>query len=165
MLNRVLHSGWRYGIVAIPVWCLDQWSKAWVVQSIPLYRFEAWTTWLGLTHLHNTGASFSFLADAGGWQRHLFLGLALLISIGIMLALSRMTAKSWVVALALGLILGGALGNAYDRLMLGYVVDFISVHWNNRWFFPAFNVADSAITAGAALLLLDAWLGTAEEAG
>ena len=165
MLNRLLHSGWRYGIVAIPVWCLDQWSKAWIVQSIPLYRFEPCTAWLALTHLHNTGASFSFLADAGGWQRHLFLSLAALISIGIMVALSRMTAKSWVVALALGLILGGALGNAYDRLMFGYVVDFISVHWRSSWFFAAFNVADSAITVGAALLLLDAWRSAPAEAG
>jgi len=158
MLSRLLNSGWRYGVVAVLVIALDQWSKAWVVRHLAVYSYQPLTAWFAWTHLHNTGASFSLLADAGGWQQPLFLGLALVISGVIMVTLSQLKSSQWMLALALGLILGGALGNAFDRWQLGYVVDFISVHWKD-WFFPAFNVADSAITLGAVLMFVDALTG------
>jgi signal peptidase II len=155
MLGRLWNSGWRFGGVALVVIALDQWSKALVIQSLPVYGFKPVWSWFAWTHLHNTGASFSLLADASGWQQPLFLGLALAISAFIAVTLTRIPATQGVLAVALALILGGALGNAFDRWQLGYVVDFISVHWAN-WFFPAFNVADSAITVGAVLMFVDA---------
>jgi signal peptidase II len=112
---------------------------------------------LEITRLHNTGAAFSFLADAAGWQRWLFTALALIVSIVLTLWLSRIERSAKVLACAVALILGGALGNVIDRLRLGHVIDFIYAHWDQHYF-PAFNIADSAICVGAGLLLLDAWL-------
>jgi signal peptidase II len=108
--------------------------------------------------LFNTGAAFSFLSDASGWQKWLFVVLALGVGLAIIGWLRRLRARSqaWLCC-SLTFILGGALGNVIDRLRIGHVVDFISVHWGRAYYFPAFNVADSAITIGAALLLLDAW--------
>ena len=111
-------------------------------------------SWFNLTLQHNTGAAFSFLHDAGGWQRWFFAGVAVAISGALAVWLYRMPRGQWLLALGLGLILGGALGNLWDRLALGYVVDFISVHYGGRYF-PAFNLADSAISVGAAAMLLD----------
>lgn len=107
-----------------------------------------------LTLLHNTGAAFSFLAGAGGWQRWLFALLAAVVSIVLVVWLKRLKAHETWLAIALALVLGGALGNLYDRVVLGYVVDFISVHYQ-RYYFPAFNLADSAITVGAIMLIID----------
>ncbi len=104
---------------------------------------------------YNTGAAFSFLADAGGWQRWLFTGLALVISAIIVQWLRTLPREETLTALALALILGGAIGNLIDRIRLGYVTDFIQV-WFGSWAFPSFNVADSAISVGAALLIIDA---------
>jgi signal peptidase II len=112
---------------------------------------------LEITRLHNTGAAFSFLADATGWQRWLFTALALIVSLVLAAWLQRIERGSHVLACAVALILGGALGNVIDRLRLGHVIDFIYAHWNQHYF-PAFNVADSAICVGAGLLLLDTWL-------
>ena len=111
--------------------------------------------------MFNTGAAFSFLADATGWQRWFFAALALAIGAVHRRLAARLKARSqWLLACSLALILGGALGNVIDRLRLGHVIDFIHVHWNDAYF-PAFNVADSAITVGAGLLLLDAFLESA----
>ena len=108
--------------------------------------------------MHNVGAAFSFLASASGWQRWLFIGLAVVVSVGITVWLIRLPRSTHpVLAAGLALVLGGAVGNVIDRIRLGYVVDFIHFHWE-RAYFPAFNVADSAITVGAACLLLDALL-------
>jgi len=107
-----------------------------------------------LTLLHNTGAAFSFLAGAGGWQRWLFALLAAVVSIVLVVWLKRLKAHETWLAIALALVLGGALGNLYDRVVLGYVVDFISVHYQ-RYYFPAFNLADSGITVGAIMLIID----------
>ena len=105
--------------------------------------------------LHNEGAAFSFLSDAAGWQRWLFTGLGLAVSAGILVWLRRLPAQGHnVLAAGLSLVLGGALGNVIDRVFWGHVIDFIRVHYED-WYFPAFNVADSAITVGAALLILD----------
>jgi signal peptidase II len=111
------------------------------------------TSFFNVVRVHNTGAAFSFLADHGGWQRWLFVGLGAVAAVFIVWMLRKHGGQrlfSW----ALALILGGALGNVIDRLLHGYVVDFIQVHYGG-WYFPSFNVADSAITLGAAFLILD----------
>jgi signal peptidase II len=108
--------------------------------------------------MHNVGAAFSFLATASGWQRWVFIGLAVAVSIGITFWLLKLPRNANALLTAgLALVLGGALGNVIDRIRLGYVIDFVHFHWD-RAYFPAFNVADSAITVGAACLLLDAFL-------
>ncbi len=108
---------------------------------------------------YNTGAAFSFLAGAGGWQRWFFLGLGLLVSIGLIVWLQRLKPTETRLATALALILGGAIGNLIDRAWLGQVIDFIQLYYQH-WYWPAFNLADSAITVGAALLVLDSlWSG------
>jgi signal peptidase II len=117
-------------------------------------RLELIRGWLDLTLVYNTGAAFSFLAGAGGWQRWFFVGIGVLAAGFILWLLSR-HGHQRLFGLALSLILGGAIGNLIDRIVWGKVVDFVLVHWDERWFFPAFNVADSAITVGAALLILD----------
>ena len=103
---------------------------------------------------YNTGAAFSFLAGAGGWQRWFFLGLGSLVSIGLIVWLRRLKPTETRLAAALALILGGAIGNLIDRAWLGQVIDFIQLYYQH-WYWPAFNLADSAITVGAALLVLD----------
>lgn len=138
---------------------LDQASKALIVASFELFERRALLPVLELTRLHNKGAAFSFLSEASGWQHYLFLVLAALVSVGIVVWLLRLKSPgSALLAGGLALILGGAVGNAIDRLARGHVVDFIHFHWFERWYFPAFNVADSGITVGAGLLLLDALL-------
>jgi signal peptidase II len=113
---------------------------------------------LDITRMHNVGAAFSFLASASGWQRWVFIALAVAVSIGITVWMFRLPRGAHaLLAGGLALVLGGALGNVIDRIRLGYVIDFIHFHWD-RAYFPAFNVADSAITVGAACLLLDALL-------
>ena len=113
---------------------------------------------LDITCMHNVGAAFSFLASASGWQRWVFIALAVVVSIGITIWLLRLPRGTHaLLAAGLALVLGGAIGNVIDRIRLGYVIDFIHFHWD-RAYFPAFNVADSAITVGAACLLLDGFL-------
>ncbi|HPE72291.1 MAG TPA: signal peptidase II [Candidatus Competibacter sp.] len=112
---------------------------------------------------YNTGAAFSFLAGAGGWQRWFFLGLGSLVSIGLIVWLRRLKPTETRLATALALILGGAIGNLIDRVWLGQVIDFIQLYYQH-WYWPAFNLADSAITVGAALLVLDSlWSGQASK--
>jgi signal peptidase II len=115
------------------------------------------TPFFNLVLTHNTGAAFSFLADAGGWQRWFFTAIAVVISIVLVVLLRRQ--RGALVAAALALVLGGALGNLWDRVMLGHVVDFVQLHAAG-YYFPAFNVADSAITVGVALLILDSLRST-----
>jgi signal peptidase II len=107
-----------------------------------------------LTLLYNTGAAFSFLAGAGGWQRWLFVAIALGMSAFLLHWMWRTPRSQRVLGAGLALVLGGALGNLYDRTVHGHVVDFISLHWANHYF-PAFNIADCAITLGTILLLVD----------
>lgn len=136
---------------------LDQLTKALIERSLSLYESVPVLPVLEITRLHNTGAAFSFLADETGWQRWLFTGLAIVVSGVLVWWLRRIDRSSRMLASAVALILGGALGNVIDRIRLGHVIDFVHVHWGEHYF-PAFNMADSAITVGAALLLLDAWL-------
>jgi len=110
---------------------------------------------LSWTLAYNTGAAFSFLADSGGWQRWLFTLIAVVVSVVLVVWLKRLGRGDTWLAIALALVLGGAVGNLFDRVVLGHVVDFILVHWQDRWRFPAFNLADSAITVGAIMLALD----------
>jgi signal peptidase II len=133
----------------------DQFTKWLVVSNFALYdRIQIWPVF-GLTRLHNTGAAFSFLAGAGGWQRWFFITIAAVVTVLVCVWLARMPRRGqgWLAA-SLALIVGGAIGNVIDRVARGYVVDFLSVHWD-RWFFPAFNVADAAITVGAIILVLE----------
>jgi signal peptidase II len=134
----------------------DQVSKAYITRHFMEFEFTRILAVLDVTCMHNVGAAFSFLASASGWQRWLFIGLAGVVSIGIIVWLIRLPRGTHaMLAAGLALVLGGALGNVIDRIRLGYVIDFIHFHWD-RAYFPAFNVADSAITVGAACLLLDA---------
>ena len=142
---------------------LDQVTKALVAGSIELYSRIDLLPILEITHLRNTGAAFSILAGASGWQRWFFIGLALIVSVVLMVWLRRIrSAEQTLLAIGLSLVLGGALGNVIDRVWHGYVIDFIFFHWGD-WYFPAFNVADSAITVGAGCLLLDAFRESGRE--
>jgi len=139
--------------IALAVVVLDQVAKGIVRTSLPLHDGRTLAPFLNIVHVHNTGAAFSFLAGAAGWQRWFFIALGLAAAVFIVWLLTRHGAQR-LFALALALILGGAIGNVVDRVLHGYVVDFVQVHWRG-WYFPSFNVADSAITVGAALLILD----------
>ena len=151
-------NGWRWLPLALGVIVLDQATKAWLVQHFTLYQSVRVLPVLDITLMFNTGAAFSFLSSASGWQKWMFIALASVVSVAIVLWLRRLKARSQgLLCCSLTLILGGALGNVIDRVRIGHVVDFISAHWGKAYYFPAFNVADSAITIGAILLLLDAW--------
>ena len=151
----------RYGRLAwlwlsLLVFVVDQASKLYAEDVLTLYQqvvvipdYFSWTL------AYNTGAAFSFLAGASGWQRWFFAAVALVVSVVLVIWLKRLKPEETWLAAALALVLGGALGNLVDRVLLGHVVDFILVHWQHRWYFPAFNFADTAITLGAILLALD----------
>lgn len=140
---------------------LDQGSKLAIDASMQLYESIPLTPFLNLTYVHNPGAAFSFLSHAGGWQRWFFSGLALAISIGIVIWLAKLQKHEHLLAAALALILGGAVGNLIDRVAYGYVIDFIDVYYQNSHF-PAFNIADSAINLGVFLMLAESfgWFGS-----
>ncbi|NOQ81025.1 MAG: lipoprotein signal peptidase [Methylophaga sp.] len=134
---------------------LDQCSKWVMVSWLSLYETVAVIPYFNLTMAHNTGAAFSFLAGAGGWQRWFFVGLTAVISIGLFIWLRKL-AKTKLEAVSVSLILGGAIGNVIDRLYFGYVIDFLDVYYGS-YHWPAFNIADSAIVIGAALLIIDSF--------
>ena len=139
--------------IAAIVIVLDQFTKTLILGDFSLGESRAVTSFFNIVRVHNTGAAFSFLAGAAGWQRWFFVGLGAVAAVFIVWMLKKHGGQrlfSW----ALALILGGAVGNVIDRLWHGHVIDFIQVH-HSGWYFPAFNVADSAITVGAALLILD----------
>jgi len=135
---------------------LDQITKVLIERSFALYETLVILPVFNLVRAHNRGAAFSFLDGAGGWQRWVFTALAVVVSVALLRWLRQLPRSSNMLAAALACILAGAIGNVIDRLRLGYVIDFIQVHWQQHYF-AAFNVADSAITIGAGLLLLDAW--------
>jgi signal peptidase II len=133
----------------------DQANKWAIVRWVPLYGNVPINDFINLTHQRNTGAAFSFLAGAGGWQRWFFVVLATIVSAVLAVWIWRIRAQAQLLLSAgLTLVLGGAMGNLIDRIRLGYVTDFIQV-WFGNWAFPSFNIADSAITVGAALLIID----------
>ena len=135
---------------------LDQGTKLAIDSSMKLYQSIPVLPFFKLTYVHNTGAAFSFLSEAGGWQRWFFAGLALAISCGIAVWLARLKQHETLLAVALSLVLGGAIGNLIDRLAYGYVIDFLDVYYQT-WHWPAFNIADSAITLGVILMLLESF--------
>lgn len=142
--------------VAVIIVAADQATKWAIIEWVPLYDRVPINSFLNLTHQQNSGAAFSFLADQSGWQRWFFVVLASAVSVFIIAWMWRIRREGPLVLIAgLSLILGGAVGNLIDRAMLGYVTDFIQV-WFGNWAFPSFNVADSAITVGAVLLIIDA---------
>ncbi|RDZ28957.1 signal peptidase II [Lysobacter silvisoli] len=136
-------------LVSVLVIALDQLTKWWVLTSLPEYTaipvIEGVWNWY---RTYNTGAAFSFLSDAGGWQKYFFVGLALIISGMLTWWLRAARREDWKTALPYALVIGGALGNVLDRLLHGHVVDFIQWHWRD-FYWPAFNLADAAIVCGA----------------
>ena len=139
--------------IAVVIVLLDQFTKTLIIGSFELGDSRTVTSFFNLVRVHNSGAAFSFLAGASGWQRWFFVGLGAVAAVFIVWML-RKHGEQRLFGWALTLILGGAVGNVIDRLLHGYVVDFIQVHYGG-WYFPSFNVADSAITVGAILLILD----------
>ena len=152
--QRTHPAAWLW--LSLAVIGLDQATKFLATRFLELYERVEVLPVLDFTLLHNTGAAFSLLATASGWQRWFFIGLAGVVSALLVVWIWRTPRGEKLLPLALALILGGAIGNVIDRLLHGYVVDFIHAHWGDAYF-PAFNVADSAITVGAALLILDAF--------
>jgi signal peptidase II len=143
-------------VVAVVVVIADQVTKWAIVEWVPLYGKVPINSFINLTHQQNAGAAFSFLADAGGWQRWFFVALATGVSAIIAVWIWRIRNEGQTVLSAgLALVLGGAVGNLIDRVLLGHVTDFIQV-WFGNWAFPSFNVADAGISVGAALLIIDA---------
>ncbi|MEE8238308.1 MAG: signal peptidase II [Gammaproteobacteria bacterium] len=146
-------SNWLWLTLLVIV--VDQWTKRLVTSRLDEFEAVVLLPVLDFMRLHNEGAAFSFLSNASGWQRWFFITLALGVSGGILVWLRRLPARGQtLLAAGLCLVMGGALGNVIDRIRLGHVIDFIRVHYA-EWYFPAFNVADSAITIGAGLLILD----------
>lgn len=133
---------------------LDQASKYWIVDVFALYESVSVLPGLNITYVQNTGAAFSFLSDAAGWQRWLFITLSSAVSIGLIVWIYTLPVTWRWLAAALALILGGAVGNLIDRIIHGYVIDFIDVYYG-KWHFPAFNIADSAISIGVVMLIID----------
>ncbi|MBN1240569.1 MAG: lipoprotein signal peptidase [Gammaproteobacteria bacterium] len=151
-------SAGRWLLLSLAVIVLDQWTKLLIMQNFREFDEIVLLPVLNLVRLHNEGAAFSFLSTASGWQRWVFTGLGIVVSLGIAIWLLRLPRKGQsLLAAGLALVMGGALGNVIDRIRFGHVVDFIHVHYGDAYF-PAFNVADSAITIGAALLILDSLL-------
>ncbi len=140
--------------IALLIIVLDQITKSLILQYFQYGDSRYITSFFNIVRAHNTGAAFSFLAGASGWQRWFFIGLGIAAAVFIVWML-RSHGGQRMFAWALSLILGGAVGNVVDRMLHGYVVDFIQVHWGAQYYFPSFNVADGAITCGAVLLILD----------
>lgn len=153
-----MHPGVPWLALSLGIVIADQATKAWAQAALSAYEAVAVTPFFNLVLVHNTGAAFSFLAGAGGWQRWFFVGLTLVIAAGVAVWLVRSADQSRATPLALALVLGGALGNLIDRLRFGYVIDFFDVHAAG-WHWPAFNVADAAISCGAVLLVILALTG------
>ncbi len=139
--------------IALLIILLDQFTKTLIVGNFQLGESRTVTSFFNVVRVHNAGAAFSFLAGASGWQRWFFVGLGT-VATGFIVWMLRNHGGQRMFSWALSLILGGAIGNVIDRLLHGHVIDFIQLHAAG-WYFPSFNIADSAITVGAVLLILD----------
>ncbi len=152
----IRHAFW-FGL-SLAIVLIDQLTKWLVIDALTLYQRIPILPIFDLVRLHNTGAAFSFLSDAGGWQHWLFTGVAIVVSLGIVGWLVTLPSEGRrVLGLGLALILGGAIGNMIDRLLYRYVVDFLLFYYQ-EWSYPAFNVADSAIFCGVILILYDGFI-------
>jgi signal peptidase II len=140
-------------LLSLVVVVLDLWTKSLAQGALAYGEFVPVLPFFNLTLAYNPGAAFSFLADAGGWQRYFFTVVAVVAVLIMLVWLLRLKGEK-IVACSLALVIGGALGNLYDRVVLGHVVDFLDFYWG-VYHFPAFNLADSAITLGAVLLIID----------
>ena len=152
MLKRIFQSGLCWLWLAIVVIAIDRYTKYWMTHHLVLGEPLEVLSIFNLTLAYNTGAAFSFLHSASGWQNWLLGGFAALVSVMILVALYRSRATEYWYNIALCFILGGALGNAWDRALYGYVIDFLNFHLGH-WHFAIFNIADSAISVGAFMLL------------
>jgi len=148
---KLMHTNFRWLILSVLTIVLDQISKLWIEARLPHYGSEPLLPHLNLVHLHNTGAAFSMFREA---PKAMFIGLASVVSLGILSWLHKHRQSETFTAVGLCLILGGAIGNVIDRVRLGHVTDFVDFYVGS-WHFAAFNVADAAITVGAGLLMLD----------
>ncbi|CDZ78669.1 Lipoprotein signal peptidase [Legionella massiliensis] len=145
---------WPWFLLSIAILLLDQLSKYWAESNLVPYQPEAVFSMFNFTLAYNTGAAFSFLSGAGSWHRWFFAGFSVVMSGVLIVWLARLTPTAKLQSLAISLILGGAVGNLYDRAVLGHVIDFIDLYYkNHHW--PVFNLADSAICLGAFLLVID----------
>ena len=149
-------------LITLFILSFDQITKTIIVTTFFNGESQAISSFFNVVRVHNPGAAFSFLSDAGGWQRWALSALTILVSVMIIIWISRLNREKWLEGLSLSMILGGALGNLWDRLTFGYVVDFLDFHWMS-WHFPAFNLADSAISLGAVILILDSFLTSRSE--
>ncbi|MEN3157256.1 signal peptidase II [Alkalimonas sp. NCh-2] len=156
MMRLFQQTGWVFWWLALLVLVLDQVTKQWVHHSMALYDSIQLLPFFNLTYVRNPGAAFSFLSDAGGWQRWFFTVVAVVIIAVLSVWLKRLSPKATKLSIGLCLIIGGAIGNLIDRLWHGYVIDFFHLYYQN-WHYPAFNIADSAIVIGAALLIWDSF--------
>ena len=147
----------RWYMLSFTVIIIDQITKYFAVEKLALHEVKSIYEGFNLILIYNEGAAFSFLSDAGGWQRWFLIGVSCIVCVFIVVWMYQSISKSKCLLAGLSLILGGALGNLWDRLSLGYVVDFIEVYYKDLYW-PAFNIADSAITIGAILLILDIFL-------
>ncbi|GAB54433.1 signal peptidase II [Glaciecola punicea ACAM 611] len=154
MLDLFKTTGLRFLWISAIIFILDQWTKYAIVQAMTLFESIQITGFFNLTYVHNYGAAFSFLYDAGGWQVYFLSAVALTVSALILWWLRQTTKEQLLLPVAFSFILGGALGNVFDRIMHGYVIDFLDFYYGT-YHWPAFNVADSAIFIGAGLLILD----------
>ena len=151
----------RWLSISAIVVAFDLYSKHLIQQHLVFGDLHSVTSFFDLVHYHNEGSAFGFLNDAGGWQKWFFNGISIVASAVIIYLLKKHTNEKLFCA-GLALVLGGAIGNLYDRITLGYVVDFLNFHLNNHYW-PAFNVADSAISVGVGLLLLDSFKASKAE--
>ena len=152
---------YKYLSISAIVIALDLYTKHLIQQSFVFGDLYSFNSFFDLVRYHNEGSAFGFLNDAGGWQKWFFNGISIVASVVIIYLLKKHTNEKLFCA-GLALVLGGAIGNLYDRITLGYVVDFLNFHLNNHYW-PAFNVADSAICVGVGLLLLDSFKASKTE--
>lgn len=157
MLNVVKNTGLKFLALSLLLIVVDQFTKIWIINNLALYADINILPVFDITNVRNYGAAFSFLSDAGGWQHYFFTSIAIVISVLLIYWMYKTPLNQRWLLVAYALILSGAIGNVMDRLNYGYVVDFLHFYYND-WHFPAFNVADMAISVGAGLLILDAFL-------
>ncbi len=155
------NTAWRWWWLILLLIGLDQLTKQLVHQNMALYDSIELLPFFNLTYVRNSGAAFSFLSDAGGWQRWFFTILAVVISTAIAVWMSRLPRQQIKLGLALSLVFAGAIGNLIDRSIYGYVIDFFHLYYQT-WHYPAFNIADSAICIGAALIIWDSFSSDSE---